>query len=501
MDPRIADLEAYLNELSDLEAAQSLLGWDQVVNMPPAGAETRAVQMATLSKVIHGRLTSDRLANLLAEARQGLDGAAPHSFEAGLVRATERLYALATRVPTDLVAEMTRLQGLSQTKWAEARAQQDYDHFKPWLAQLLDLTRQQAEHLGYDDHPYDALLDLYEPEMRAAEVETLFKPLREGLIEVVRLSAERETAVDASFLFGKVPRPAQEELGREVAAALGFDFDRGRLDTAVHPFATGVTIQDVRLTTRYDEHFFASALFGTMHETGHGLYEQGFDPRFRRTPLANASSLGFHESQSRLWENFLGRSLPFWQHFYPRLKALAPDQFERVDVQHFYRAINRVKPTLIRVEADEVTYNLHIMLRFELEKALLTDDLSVDELPGAWDDLMESYLGVRPDNAATGVLQDIHWSIGLYGYFPTYALGNLLAAQLFARMRNENPDFDEQVAGGDFVPFLSWMREHVQRHGALYTPQELAVRATGSPIGTDAYLAYIRGKYGAIYGF
>jgi carboxypeptidase Taq len=500
-DTAFQKLEQELKEITDIGKSIALLAWDKEVTMPPKGAQARAHMLETLSRIHHERMTADELGRLLEKATAETAGMPYANLEVSMIREAQRQYDLATKLPTSLVGEIARVSSLAHDAWVEARATHNYALFQPWLAQVLDLNIKSAEYFGYDDHIYDALLDVYEPGMKTAEVERLFADLRDELVPVIQAIAANSDAVDPSLLTGHFPRKKQKAFGELVARAIGYDFDAGRLDIAVHPFATGFGRGDARITTRYDESDLTSALFGIMHESGHGMYEQGFDPAFDRTPLAEAASLGFHESQSRLWENQLGRSRPFWQHFFPELQAKFSKQLGALDAETFYRTINHVRPSMIRVDADEVTYCMHIMLRFELEKGMLTGDISLDELPEAWNDRMEAYLGIRPKNDAEGVLQDIHWSGGTIGYFPTYALGTLMSAQLYDAMLADHPDFPQQVASGEFGTMKKWMGEHVQRWGTVYRPNELIENATGSPIQIDAFMRYVRSKYGEIYGF
>jgi carboxypeptidase Taq len=364
---------------------------------------------------------------------------------------------------------------------------------------MVDYARRTADYLGFQEHPYDALLDLYEPEMTAREVEALFTRLREVTVPLVRAIAARGPVVE-DVLRGDFPEDEQRAFGLMVAEAFGYDLRRGRLDTSAHPFASAFNVNDVRITTRYQRGFLPSAIFAIFHETGHALYEQGVDPALDRTPLARGASLGLHESQSRMWENLVGRSRPFWRHYYPLLQQRFPRPLGRVDVETFYRAVNLVRPSLIRVEADEVTYNLHIMLRFELEQALLEGALPVADLPEAWRGKMQAYLGVSPPTDADGVLQDIHWSQGSIGYFPTYTLGNVIAVQLYEAARRDHPAIPEEVGRGQFATLLGWMRRHVHRHGRKFLPREILQRATGSALTVEPYLAYLQRKFGEIYG-
>ena len=494
---RFAELLQLLREVHDLEAAAELLEWDQETYMPEQGAEARGRQLATLRKVAHERFTGDRAGHLLDSLSAAFDD--PRSFEASLVRASRRDFDRAVRLPAALVAEMARVSARARVAWRAAREQDNFARFAPHLRQIVQLSIRKAEALGYASCRYDALLDEYEPEMTTERVTVVFEALRGELVPFVR----ELTAADAprdDFLREVYPTSAQWDFGIDVLRDIGYDFRSGRQDVSAHPFSTSFSIKDVRITTRLNERYLPSALFGSLHEAGHALYEQGIDPALEGTPLASGTSLGMHESQSRLWENQVGRSRAFWRHYYSRLQARFDSQLGHVSREAFYRAINRVSPSLIRVEADEVTYNLHIMLRFELELALIEERITVEELPEAWNAAMVNYLGIRPESNAQGVLQDIHWALGAFGYFPTYALGNLMAAQLYARAKEVMPDLDEAVARGCFSPLLQWLRAHVHTHGRKMTAEEILESATGAGLSARPWLQDAKDKFGALYG-
>ena len=497
----MADLHR-LNEIlaavSDLNAAKAVLSWDQETYMPPGGVGARAHQLATLGRQAHELFTCEEVGELLQALEEHSAEAPYDSTEASLARVVRRDYDRATKIPGELVAELERAGSLAQAAWKEARADSDFRTFQAPLERVLELTRRKAEALGYEDRIYDALLDDFEPGMKARQIEKIFAALRSELVEIVRAIGSHPVPDDA-FLHLQYDEQAQWDFGVAVIRDFGFDFDRGRQDLSAHPFSTSFSIGDVRITTRVQEDYLPSCLFGTLHESGHALYEQGVAPDLDRTPLAGGTSLGIHESQSRLWENLIGRSLEFWAHYYPRLQEQFPGQLGEVGVERFYAGINKVEPSVIRVEADEVTYNLHIMLRFEIENSLLEGDLAVGDLPAAWDERMEEYLGLRPENDADGVLQDIHWSLGAFGYFPTYSLGNLIAAQLYEHMRSEISDLPEQVAAGQFGALLSWLRDGIHRYGRKLTTEELLQMTTGSGLQAESWLAYVRQKFGELY--
>ncbi len=501
MNELLAELTEIAHTLSDIQAASAVLGWDQEVMMPPKGGEGRAYQLATLAGIYHEKLTAPRVGEVLARLSDEMASRDGYSeTERALVRELKRDHDLAVKVPSTLVKALAEAQVRGVETWRRAREADDFATFAPALEHIIDLKRQEADHLGYAETPYDALLDQYEPGMTARAVQALFTPLREQTIATLGQIREARVAPDMSILDGEWDVDRQWEFGMRVLRDMGYDFDAGRQDKSTHPFTISFTPPyDVRVTTRLDPHLLTSALFSTIHEGGHGLYELGFDPSLARTVLANCPGLSIHESQSRLWENMVGRGRAFWTHYYPLLVELFPDRLTADDFERFYLAVNQVQPSLIRVEADEVTYNLHIVLRFELETALLQGDLKVADLPTAWNEKMEAYLGITPPTNALGVMQDIHWGSGLIGYFPTYSLGNLIAAQLYATLREQYPDFDTRVARGDLGFILTWLRENIHRYGRIYPSAELVERATGHAPDPQSFARYIQDKYGALY--
>ncbi len=492
---RLRDL---LGQVVDLNAAQAVLSWDQETYMPNGGVNARAQQLATLGQLAHERFTSDEVGQLLQELEQTAGALEPDSDQARMIRVVRRDYDKATRLPASLVAELARSTAVSQQAWKGAREESDFARFRPHLERLVDLLRRKAEALGYEETPYDALLDEYEPEMRTSQVRAVFSELREELVPIVQAIAENPVP-DDSCLHQHFDEQLQWDFGLGVARDFGFDLERGRQDRSAHPFSTSFSINDVRITTRVQSDFLSPCLFGTLHEAGHAMYEQGVDASLERTLLASGTSLGVHESQSRLWENLVGRSRPFWSHYYRRLQSAFPAQLGVIPLDPFYRAINKVEPSLIRVEADEVTYSLHVMLRFDLETALMSGDLAVSDLPEAWNEKCREYLGLTPPDDASGVLQDIHWSAGLIGYFPTYAIGNLISAQLYERASLEITDLDDQIGAGRFSELLGWLRERIHRPGRKFTASELLWRVAGSDLHAGAWLAYVRGKFGGLY--
>ncbi len=487
------ELRARLAEINDLGHAGAILGWDQQVMMPRRGAAVRAEQLATIGRIAHQKFTSPEIGRLLEELEPFEHEHEFESFEASLIRVVRRDWAKACKVPSELRAEMSRSSSLALPVWVDARKNNDFTAFMPVLRTNLDLRKRYIECFEGDyAEPYDAVLDDYERGMKTAEVRVLFDYLKEHQAPLVKLVAGAEPVPPPSPRTFPVERQKQFEL--EVIRRFGFDEEAWRLDPTVHPFASGGGIQDIRITTRYFEDNL-DGLFGTMHETGHGLYEHQIDPSLERTPLGRGTSLGLHESQSRMWENLVGRSRPFWSHFYPELQQALPGALDDVDEEAFFRAVNAVKPSLIRVDADEVTYSLHIILRFELEQELLAGTLPLDDLPEAWNARMKEFIGIDVPNDADGVLQDMHWASGHLGYFPTYALGNVISVQIWNAALEAIPDIPQQVAEGEFAPLREWLTENLYRHGRKFTPVEMLERITGSGIDPEPYLAYLRDKH------
>ena len=466
--------------------------------MPEGAAEARGRQLATISTIAHSKSTSHELGGLLDELKPWAADLGEDSDEYCLVKVAHRDYMKEVRVPGDYVEEFSIVTTAAHHAWTEARARSEFRIFRPHLEKILTLNRRYVGFFPPADHPYDTLLDNFEPGMKTADVKAIFEKLRPIQVGLIQAISEKQQ-VDDSFMRVQHDEKKQWDFGVQVATAFGYDWNRGRQDRSAHPFTTSFSMDDVRITTRFEKNSGASALFSTMHETGHALYEQGIAPGLNRTPLEGGASLAIHESQSRLWENLVGRSLPFWEHFYPKLQKLFPGQLGNVDLDTYYRGINRVERSLIRVESDEATYNLHIMLRLELEISLIEGGLAVKDLPEAWNMKMKDYLGVVPPDDARGVLQDIHWAGGMLGYFPTYALGNLVSAQLWETHRAENPGIEDQMRGGDFSLLLHWLRKNIHCHGRKFEPQELVRRVTGSEIDPAPYIRYLENKYGEIY--
>ena len=492
------ELLARLKDIDLISQIGGLISWDQEVLMPPKAAVLRAEQLAWISKTGHEKLTDQRIGVLISqlESENGLD-----DVEMANVRLARESYDRATKLPTEFVEEMAKHRSRAQISWTEARASDDFSIFRDDLAKAVELARAKADYLGYDALRYDALLDLYETGFTVERVDPLFAGLRENVAPLIRAVMDRGRRPDISWIENNSwPQEAQEKLSHSVAEAIGFDFGAGRRDASTHPFCGGPNPDDVRWTTRYNESDPFGSLYGSMHETGHGTYEQGRRRDLDFQPAGQANGLGVHESQSRLWENQVGRSREFCEWALPLWKECFPENMEGVGVEELWQAVNLVEPSLIRVEADEATYNLHIMIRYEIEKMLIGGDLEVDDLPDAWDEMYEEFLGIRAPNRALGVLQDIHWSMGAFGYFPTYTLGNLYAAQLLEAARDDLPDHDSQIKRGDFQPLLDWMRSKVHNRGSILMPAELIEEATGDSPSPDAFVRYLGSKIERLYG-
>lgn len=494
----IQELTTRLNAIKDIHYAIGLLHWDQQTYMPKGSITTRAEQIATLSTLAHRMSTEDEMRRLIEATNERFD---PETDNGALSRLARRNYERATKLLPELVADLARTTSLAEPAWVEARAQGEWSLFAPHLTRIVALQKQVAENFGYTTHPYDALLEEYEFGATKAQLEGMFLELKTGIVPLVRAirASMDEPRKRSQPLHNFFDETKQESFGRDVITRFGYDWDRGRQDRAVHPFCISFSSGDVRITTRFDPNFLQPALFGTLHEAGHALYEQGINTAYARTPLGSGVSMGVHESQSRLWENLVGRSRAFWSFFYPQLQSLFPEALREVDLEKFYRAINTVEPSMIRVEADEVTYNLHTLLRFELEVDLLDGNLTVAEIPEAWNVKMEEYLGIRPKTDAEGALQDVHWSGGMFAYFPTYTVGNVLAVQLFNAATEAHPTIEDEIARGEFTSLHAWLKNNIYRFGSKYDPQDLIQRATGSRLNTAPYLNYLQTKFGALY--
>lgn len=482
-------------QIALLASASEALNWDSETYMPPKGLSFRADQFAQLGGQTHRLFTAGSVGAWIAECEQ--HGFTADSPEAANVREWRRRYDRATKLPPSLVEKFQRARAHAREAWKKAREQSKFKLFKPHLQKLLDLNRQRADRWGYSESPYDALLDEFEPGTRAGHLKTLFAELRPALTELVPRARERSAAVPETLLHGHYPVAAQQAFNQRVAQAIGFDFQAGRIDTTTHPFCITLGPQDCRLTTRYNEQSFTQSFYGILHEAGHGLYEQGLPVEHYGTPAGTAASLGIHESQSRLWENHVGRHPSFWEHWHPVACEYFPD-LRKLTPGQISAAVNRVSPSFIRVEADQVTYDLHILLRFETELKLFEGGLKVEEVPAFWNEEFEKLLGLKVTNDSEGCLQDIHWSLGDLGYFPTYTLGNLNAAQMMNRAALDRPGLQAEIARGEYQTLLGWLREKVHSQGLRCEPQELMLRATGEPTRAASHLSYLRNKFLAI---
>ncbi len=508
----MAELSAYedllqrVRQTSLLSSSAAILCWDQETMMPRGGVEHRARQLSQLAELTHEMAVHPRVGELL-QTCEGISELTedPHSDSAANLRELRRHHDRRVRLPKDLVAEMAKVESLAQHHWAQAREASDFDAFRPWLSKLVALHQRKADCLldgndqGYGE-AWDALAEGFEPGARATELSQLFGPLARKLRDLISDLRNNGTPPKDAFLRQCLPIDQQEAMVRLVSERMGFDFERGRLDRSTHPFCGGSHPGDVRITTRFRDDNFVDALGSTMHESGHGLYEQGLPAEHVGTPLGEAVSLGVHESQSRLWENHVGRAAAFWRWCHPHLQQTFGKAVRSYSAEQMYGAANLVKPDFIRVEADEVTYNLHVLVRFELELALIRGDLDVVDLPAAWNDKYRDYLGVQVPDDARGCLQDVHWSCGLFGYFPTYTLGNLFSAQLFEAAQEQLSDLDAQLEAGRFEDLRAWLNDNVHRHGSRYRATDLLQRATGKRLGTEPLLQHLSGKLRPLYG-
>jgi len=494
----LTELKTIINEISDINNASAVLGWDQETYMPKGGIGDRANQLATLSKLSHQKFTSEKVGELIARAKIEVQEQHPDSDNKRLVKVLDRNYQKSVKVPASLVKEMSKASSMGQQAWAEAREKSDFLLFEPHLKKIVDLCREYANIFEPFDHIYDSLLDDFEPGLKTADVKEIFEKLRPKQIELIRKISEK-VEIDNSFLYQKFDEKKQWDFGINVITKFGYDWNRGRQDKSTHPFTTNFGIGDVRITTRIEPEYLPSGLFGSMHEAGHAIYEQGIAHKLARTPIGGGASLAIHESQSRMWENLVGRSLPFWEYFYPLLQKTFSKQLGNIKLSDFYKGINKVKPSLVRVEADEATYNMHVMLRLEIEMGLVEGSIDVKDLSEIWNAKMQEYLGVVPGNDTEGVLQDIHWSMGAIGYFSTYAIGNLVSAQLWECINKDISNLPDQLRKGDFLELLDWLRKNLHQHGAKFEPQELVQRITGSKITPEPYINYLNKKYSEIY--
>jgi len=499
----IQSLKEILLEIKKIQSVEALLHWDQETYMPEGSGDIRAEHISYLSTLAHrlhtGRKFRSRLEKLVdRETGEALDQKADKETRR-LLYLTWKDYRDSAALPSKFVEQLSAHESKSQQVWEKSRPEDNYEAFAPYLEKMIQLKKQEAEYYGYETTPYDSLIDKYEPGMTTERITILFDEMRKSLVQLVQKIKNSGRVIDEKPLKKAFDVGVQWEFGMKVAEAMGFNLDHGRQDKSAHPFTTSFHPSDVRITTRLTENDFKSAFFSTVHETGHALYEQGLPAEDYGTPFGEPISYGFHESQSRLWENLVGRSKPFWHHFYPILKKYFKKPLKRVNPDRFYKMINTVTPSLIRVEADEVTYSLHIMLRFEIEKMLINESLSVKELPEVWNQKMEDYLGVRPTDFKDGVMQDVHWSMGAFGYFPTYALGNLFAVPIMNRAQVEIPQSTDRIEAGELLPLREWLREKVHNKGRRLSSEDLIVELTGSPLSAKPFLDYLQTKYKEIY--
>jgi carboxypeptidase Taq len=483
--------------ISDLGAAAAVLNWDQETYMPQGAAHGRAEQVATLSALVHQMSVDGEYRGLIDELEAD---AALEEWEKHAVRESARDQRLALKLPEEHVRELAKATSLAHHAWKQARAESDFSIFAGSLAHLVELKRKEAAYYGFEENPYDALIDLYEPGMTVSQLRPVFERLQEGTRAILARITESGAKVDDAILYRHYDKDRQLRFARETVEKLGFDFNIGRVDLSAHPFCTSFGSSDVRLTTRVYADDMRTCLFGLIHEAGHGMYEQGFDPRFVRTPLAGGTSMGIHESQSLFWENMVSRGLPFWNWRFPALRDAFPESLGDSSAVDFHRAINVVQPSFIRIEADELTYNMHIIIRFEIEEALINGTMEVADIPATWNRKMEQYLGIIPANDAEGCLQDIHWSFGGFGYFPSYTLGKLYAAMFYNQVKSEIPDIEDQIARGEFGPLLAWLREKIHRWGKAKRASELVMDICGKPLSEEAFLAYMTAKVEQVYG-
>lgn len=496
----LGELYGTMKDIATLRSCESLLDWDERTYMPRNGSEHRGNQMAILAGIVHDKFVSPRNGEILNELVAGGLNPQDDSLDAANIRELKRVYDKVIKIPKSLVEELSRTIIMSQGAWQEARAKSDFAMFKPWMEKVVKLKQQQAEAVGYKTTAYDAMLDDFEPGASTETITAVFAGLRDELVSLISRIKESGKGPDTSIIVRNYPVERQAKLGLEAAHAIGFDLNSGRIDITTHPFCTGIGPSDIRITTRYNPNHFPQAFFGILHEAGHGLYEQGLPKDSYGLPVGDSASLGIHESQSRMWENLVGRSRAFWKYFFPKVQAIFPEALSSVTQDQFYKAVNDVRPSFIRVEADEATYNLHILLRFEMESAFFGGDLKIDDIPAIWNEKFKNYFGITPANHADGCLQDVHWSAGLIGYFPTYTLGNLYSAQFFNKAKADISDLEQQIASGNFTGLLGWLRENIHKHGMRYRAEDLVKRVTGKPLLHKPLIDYLNTKYGELYG-
>ncbi|GAA4710323.1 carboxypeptidase M32 [Brevibacillus fulvus] len=499
LEKRTAAFRDYVKRMMSYSQALAILNWDLRTKAPRKGVDARSELIGVMSGEHFRLLTSPELAEHLAALQEAGTWEQLDAITRGTVQECQKELARFQKIPADRYQKFVTLAAKSGAVWEEARAANDFASFRPYLEEVVKFQLEFIEYWGYQDNKYDTLLDIYEPGMTVAQLDPLFRQLREKTVSLVNAIAAAPYKPDTRFLGKHYPEAAQEAFSRFVLEKIGYDFQAGRLDRSVHPFCTSFAPGDVRITTRFNPDHLNEALFGCIHEAGHAIYEQNINPELFGTPLCDGASMGIHESQSRFWENMVGRSLPFWQHFFAEAVRRFPDQLAGVSVKQFYHAVNEVTPSLIRIEADEVTYNLHIMIRYEIEKGLIEQTIEVGELPTIWNQKMKEYLGVVPSTDSEGVLQDVHWSDGSFGYFPTYSLGNMYAAQIAAVMKKQISGYEQLIARGEFAPIREWLHQNIHQYGKLKSPSQLLHDITGEAPNADYLVEYLESKYKAIY--
>jgi len=495
----INELKKRLGEITHLSSILSLLSWDQDVYMPTKGAASRATSISHLSAIVHSKIISLDVDRLLTKLKKEFDEGKIRGQNAVIIAETWQSFSREIKLPESFVRELSETTSRAQAVWVEARKNNDFDLFLPWLTKIVKLKRQEAKYVGYTKSPYDALIDYYEPGMTTEKASEILNDLKDFLTPFIKKIKSSSLEINQRLIEGNFPIDQQLAFNKYVVGKLGFDFEAGRIDTTTHPFEAGLSPLDVRITTRYREKDLLYSLGSIIHEAGHGLYDQGLPVESFGTPLSEAISLGIHESQSRLWEKIIGQSQSFWNYFYPKLQKAFPLPYQRIDKAEFYRIINKVSPSLIRTESDEVTYNLHIILRFELEKEMIEGSIDLKDLPQIWKSKMKDYFGITVPNDRLGVLQDVHWSAGLIGYFPTYAFGNLYSAQFFSALKTDIPDVDKMISRGNFLPIKDWLKKNIHSHGKYFKASELIKRVSGEELNSAYFIEYLKDKYQKIY--
>ena len=494
----IETLKEKLSEISRFQQVMSLMHWDLETGAPNKSFEYTSDTLGELSAQLYRMETSDEIGHLINKLTNEDEFENLNEDDKRMIKLVKKEYERTKKLPEEFVKEFSKLTSKAQKYWAEAREKNDFTIFQPYLEKIVKMSIQEAEYVGYEKNRYDALLDMYEPGMTTKELKRIIEDLKFKLVDFVKELSEKGTKPEEDFLFKKYDVKKQKELSMKALKLMNYDFDAGRLDVAAHPFTIKINPGDVRITTRYQEKDIRDSFFSTIHEGGHALYEQGISVKYADTPLYDGASMGVHESQSRYWENILGRSQEFWKYFYPTMKENF-EQLNNIELNDFYKAINVVEKSLIRVDADEVTYNLHIMLRFEIEEALINEKIKVEDLPKIWNKKMKEYLDVVPENDSVGVLQDVHWSHGSFGYFPSYMLGNLFSAQFFNQMKKDIPNYKELVESGDLKTILNWLRKNIHKHGKKYEPNELLEKVTSEKLNPDYFMDYLKEKYTKVY--